>query len=73
MIYLIDFDLTIADTSITKSCSGNYKKKQKLIPQYKIYKETVDFLEQNENNTVYIVSGNMKSTIQLTLDYFKLD
>lgn len=72
MIYFIDFDYTIADTSITKSCSGNYKEKQKLIPQYKIYKEAVDFLEQNENNSVYIVSGNMKSTIQLTLDYFKI-
>lgn len=73
MIYFIDFDYTIADTSINSVCSGNYKEKQKLIPQYKIYKEAVDFLEQNENNPVYIVSGNMKSTIQLTLDYFKLD
>lgn len=72
MIYFIDFDYTIADTSITKSCSGNYKEKQKLIPQYKIYKEAVDFLVQHENNPVYIVSGNMKSTIQLTLDYFKI-
>lgn len=72
MIYFIDFDYTIADTSITKSCSGNYKEKQKLIPQYKIYNEAADFLEQNENNPVYIVSGNMKSTIQLTLEYFKI-
>lgn len=72
MIYFIDFDYTIADTSINSVCSGNYKEKQKLIPQYKIYKKAVDFLEQNENNPVYIVSGNMKSTIQLTLDYFKI-
>lgn len=72
MIYFIDFDYTIADTSINSVCSGNYKEKQKLIPQYKIYKEAVDFLVQNENNPVYIVSGNMKSTIQLTLDYFKI-
>ena len=43
MIYFIDFDFTIADTSITKFCSGNYKEKQKLIPQYKIYKVAVDF------------------------------
>lgn len=72
MIYFIDFDYTIADTSINSVCSGNYKEKQKLIPQYKIYKEAVDFLLQNENNPVYIVSGNMKSTIQLTLEYFKI-
>lgn len=72
MIYFIDFDYTIADTSINSVCSGNYKEKQKLIPQYKIYKEAIDFLVQNENNPVYIVSGNMKSTIQLTLEYFKI-
>ena len=72
MIYFIDFDFTIADTSINSVCSGNYKEKQKLIPQYKIYNEAADFLEQNENNPVYIVSGNMKSTIQLTLEYFKI-
>lgn len=72
MIYFIDFDFTIADTSINSVCSGNWKEKQKLIPQYKIYSKAVDFLEQNENNPVYIVSGNMKSTIQLTLDYFKI-
>lgn len=43
MIYFIDFDYTIADTSINSVCSGNYKEKQKLIPQYKIYKVAVDF------------------------------
>lgn len=72
MIYFIDFDFTIADTSINSVCSGNYKEKQKLIPQYKIYSEAIDFLVQNKNNPVYIVSGNMKSTIQLTLEYFKI-
>lgn len=72
MIYFIDFDYTIADTSINSVSSGNYKEKQKLIPQYKIYKEAVDFITQNENNPVYIVSGNMKSTIQLTLEHFKI-
>ena len=72
MIYFIDFDFTVADTSITKSCSGNYKEKQKLIPQYKIYKEAVDFLEQNENNPVCIVSGNVGSTIKKTIRHFNL-
>lgn len=72
MIYFIDFDFTIADTSITRFCNGNYKEKQKLIPQFKIYDKAVKFLEDNENNPVYIVSGNMKSTIQLTLEYFKI-
>lgn len=72
MIYFIDFDYTIADTSINSVCSGNYKEKQKLIPQYKIYKEAVDFITQNENNTVYIVSGNVGSTIKKTIRHFNL-
>lgn len=72
MIYFIDFDYTIADTSINSVCSGNYKEKQKLIPQYKIYKEAVDFITQNENNPVYIVSGNVGSTIKKTIKYFNL-
>lgn len=72
MIYFIDFDFTIADTSINSVCSGNYKEKQKLIPQYKIYKKAVDFIEQNKNNPVYIVSGNVGSTIKKTIKYFNL-
>ena len=72
MIYFIDFDYTIADTSITKFCSGNYKEKQKLIPQFKIYDKAVEFLEKHKNNPVYIVSGNVGSTIKKTIKYFKL-
>ena len=72
MIYFIDFDYTIADTSINSVCSGNWKEKQKLIPQYKIYKEAIDFIVQNENNPVYIVSGNVGSTIKKTIKYFNL-
>ena len=72
MIYFLDFDFTIADTSITEGCSGNYKEKQKLIPQFKIYDKTVEFLEQHKNNPVYIVSGNVGSTIKKTIKHFKL-
>lgn len=72
MIYFIDFDYTIADTSINSVCSGNYKEKQKLIPQFKIYDKAVKFLEDNKNNPVYIVSGNVGSTIKKTIKYFNL-
>mgnify|MGYP000428317720 CR=1 FL=1 len=72
MIYFIDFDYTIADTSINSVCSGNWKEKQKLIPQYKIYKEAVDFLFDIKNNPVYIVSGNVGSTIKKAIKYFNL-
>lgn len=72
MIYFLDFDFTIADTSITKFCSGDYKEKQKLIPQFKIYNKAVYFLEKHKNNPVYIVSGNVGSTIKKTIKHFKL-
>ena len=72
MIYFLDFDFTIADTSITENCSGNYKDKQKLIPQFKIYDKAVEFINKHANNPVYIVSGNLKSTIQQTLEFFKI-
>ena len=64
MIYFIDFDFTIADTSITKSCSGNYKEKQKLIPQYKIYKVAVDFLLQNGIINMLISNTKAKKHFQ---------
>jgi len=74
MIYFIDFDYTVADTSITEFCNGDYKEKQKLIPQFKIYKEAVELINSaNANNIpVYIVSGNVGSTIKKTIKYFKL-
>lgn len=72
MIYFIDFDYTIADTSIMKSCIGNYKEKQKLIPQITIYKEAIDFINNLDKEEVYIVSGNVGSTIKKTIKYFNL-
>ena len=74
MIYFIDFDYTIADTSITEDCKGNYKDKQKLIPQFRIYPEAIKFIESAiaKGNEVYIVSGNVGSTIKKTIKYFNL-
>lgn len=74
MICFIDFDGTIADTSITKEYQGNYKEKQKLIPQFIIYNEAVDFIKEATSNgdVIYIVSGNVGSTIKKTIKYFHL-
>lgn len=74
MIYFLDFDFTIADTSITKFCSGNYKEKQKLIPQFKVYKEAIELINSANayNIPVYIVSGNVGSTIKKTIKYFNI-
>lgn len=74
MIYFIDFDGTIADTSITKECQGDYKEKQKLIPQFIIYDEAVEFIKEAISNgdAVYIVSGNVGSTIKKTIKHFHI-
>lgn len=69
MIYFIDFDNTIADTSIMKSCNGNYKDKQKLISQITIYKEAIEILNTED---CYIVSGNVGSTIKKAIKHFNL-
>lgn len=69
MIYFIDFDYTIADTSIMKFCNGNYKDKQKLIPQITIYKEAIEILNIED---CYIVSGNVGSTIKKAIKHFHL-
>jgi len=69
MTYLLDFDYTVADTSV---CHGitNYKDKQKLIPQYRIYPQALELInEANANGTlIYIVSGNVGSTIKQTIE-----
>lgn len=75
MIYFIDFDFTIADTSVCNGiASNNYKKKQKLIPQYRIYKEALELIENanKDNIPIYVVSGNVGSTIKQTIDHFNL-
>ncbi len=73
MIYFIDFDYTIADTSVTEDCKGNYKEKQKLISQFHIYPEAIKFIEGTiSKGAVYIVSGNVGGTIKKTIKYFKL-
>lgn len=74
MIYFLDFDFTIADTSITEYCNGNYKEKQKLIPQFKIYKEAINLINfaNNNNIPIYIISGNVGSTIKKTIKYFNI-
>lgn len=69
MIYFIDFDFTIADTLILKNAVGNYKDKQKLIPQITIYKEAIEILNTED---CYIVSGNVGSTIKKAIKHFNL-
>lgn len=72
MIYFIDFDNTIADTSILRCCNGNYKEKQKLIPQITIYKEAIELFNKIDKGEKYIVSGNVGSTIKKAIKHFNL-
>lgn len=73
MIYFLDFDYTIGDTSPLKKCSS-WKEAQKFIPEIKVYPKALEFIEiANKNgDTVYIVSGNVGSTIKQTIQHFKI-
>lgn len=75
MTYLLDFDYTIADTSVCSGiASNNFKDKQKLIPKYRIYSEALELINNANANgiPIYIVSGNVGSTIKMTIDHFQL-
>lgn len=72
MIYFIDFDGTIADTSVMKEAQGTWKDKQKLIPQISLYPEVIAMIEEfnAETDQVYIVSGNVGSSIKKAIKHF---
>lgn len=73
MIYFLDFDGTIAKTDILKQ-GKDWKDSQKYIPQIEIYPRAIQFIkeEQRKGNEIYIVSGNVGSTIVKTLEYFNI-
>ena len=72
-IYFLDFDGTIAKTDILKQ-GKDWRDSQKYIPQIEIYPRAIQFIEekQRKGNEIYIVSGNVRSTIIKTLEYFKI-
>lgn len=74
MIYFLDFDGTIADTIVMKEAGGTWKEKQKLIPQILILPQALALIDRlnAETDEVYIVSGNVGSTIKKAIKHFKI-
>lgn len=73
MNYLLDFDMTIADTSALKKYP-NWKEAQKHIEEIKIFDKAIEFINKvkQKGDSVFIVSGNVGSTIKKTIDHFNI-
>lgn len=73
MTYFLDFDFTIADTTPLKK-GKDWKDAQRYVPEISIYPEAVEFIESSNNNgdSVYIVSGNVGSTIKKVVTHFNI-
>lgn len=73
-IILFDMDMTLVDSSIAKQYCKNYKEVQKHISEFSLYegiKESIDKLA--EQHTIYIVSGNVGSTVKKVIQHFNLN
>ena len=69
MIYFIDFDGTLFDTSVINDFKGSWKEKGTLIKSYIPIEKGISLLKDDNS---FIISGNLKSHIKATLDYFKI-
>lgn len=73
-IILFDMDMTLVDSSIAKQYGKNYKEVQKHISEFSMYdgiKEVIDELSKQYH--IYVVSGNVGSTIKKVIQYFHLN
>lgn len=73
-IILFDMDMTLVDSSIAKQYGKNYKEVQKHISEFSIYEGINKVLEKlSEQHLIYIVSGNVGSTVKKVIQYFNLN
>lgn len=72
MTIFLDFDGVIVDSRIAQPCGRNYKESQKLIPKFGVNQTLVEYFREHGTEEVYIVSGNIGSTIKQTIDHFAL-
>ena len=73
MNYLLDFDMTICDTSALKKYR-HWKEAQKHIEEIKIFDKAIEFINKvkQKGDSVFIVSGNVGSTIKKAIDHFNI-
>ena len=73
-VILFDMDMTLVDSSIAKQYGKNYKEVQKHISEFSIFDGIKEVIEQlSEQRIIYVVSGNVGSTIKKVIQYFNLN
>lgn len=73
-IILFDMDMTLVDSSIAKQYGKNYKEVQKHISEFSVFEDVKEVIEQlSEEHLIYIVSGNVGSTVKKVIQYFNLN
>lgn len=73
-VILFDMDMTLVDSSIAKQYGKNYKEVQKHISEFSIFDGIKEVIEQlSEQHIIYVVSGNVGSTIKKVIQYFNLN
>jgi len=73
-IILFDMDMTLVDSSIAKQYGKNYKEVQKHISEFSVFDGIKEVIEQlSEGHLIYIVSGNVGSTVKKVIQYFNLN
>lgn len=73
-IILFDMDMTLVDSSIAKQYGKNYKEVQKHISEFSVFEDVKEVIEQlSEEHFIYIVSGNVGSTVKKVIQYFNLN
>lgn len=73
-IILFDMDMTLIDSSIAKQYGRNYKEVQKHISEFSVFDGIKEVIEQlSKEHLIYIVSGNVGSTVKKVIQYFNLN
>lgn len=73
-VILFDMDMTLVDSSIAKQYGKNYKEVQKHISEFSVFDDIKEVIEQlSEQYIIYVVSGNVGSTIKKVIQYFNLN
>lgn len=71
---MFDMDMTLVDSSIAKQYGKNYKEVQKHISEFSIFDGIIEIINQlSKQHTIYVVSGNVGSTVKKVIQYFQLN
>lgn len=73
-IIIFDWDMTLVDSTLAKQYGNNYREVQKHISEFSIFEGIKEVIEQlSEHHIIYVVSGNVGSTIKKVIQYLNLN